>query len=79
MENTGNEDAAASESKDAFLSEIFIAYREAGVIYKITADAELKNMMLAIRHFLDLALQRLLPLNERFEKCLIDASAQFSD
>jgi len=72
-------DTEVRKLKDAIVREIFAGYKEAGIAYQKTANPEIKDALMAIRHGFDMALQRLLPLNEEAEKNWNKAGEQFSN
>jgi len=65
--------------KDAMVEEIFRAYREAGRLYRKTADPASRQMLLALQHGLDRMLQHLFPLGERSETQWDECRADFVD
>jgi hypothetical protein len=54
----------AQKAKEAIIQEVFVAYREAGVVRKKASNPELKSRMEIVRHNLDMILRRLFPLTE---------------
>jgi len=64
---------------ETILTEIFIAYKEAGTVYKKSTDPQIKHVMLAIKHQLDLVIQMLLPIDETRLQSLNDLNVPFSN
>lgn len=54
----------AQKAKDAIIQEVFVAYRQAGVVRKRASSPEMKVHMDVVRHNLDMILRRLFPLTE---------------
>lgn len=54
----------AQKVKDAIIQEVFVAYRQAGVVRKKASNPELKVRMEVVRHNLDMILRRLFPLTD---------------
>jgi hypothetical protein len=65
--------------KEAVLAEIFISYREAGAAYKKTTNVEIRHMLLAIKHGLDLAIKTLLPIDDEHLRSLNELNEPFSN
>jgi len=79
MDTERIETMEARKLKDAILKEIFEAYREAGALYKKTADPETRLAVLDMKRGFDLAIQHLLPVDARYEKLWEELKALFSN
>jgi len=64
--------------KETILAELLISYKEAGAAYKKTTNVEVRHMLLAIKHSLDLAIKTLLPVDDEHLRSLNDLNEPFS-
>jgi hypothetical protein len=65
--------------KHAFLAEIFTAYKAAGAAYRETTDPETRHTLLAMKHGFDMAVQKLLPIDDNCLQSLDALNAPFAN
>jgi hypothetical protein len=66
-----------TEFKEAFVTEIFCLYREAGILFQKTAPEDVKETMDVVRVGVERMLKNLMPLSEQHEKNLEELRALF--
>jgi hypothetical protein len=79
MNGSDIKSSEASGFKHDFLAEIFTAYKAAGAAYRETTDPETRRTLLAMKHGFDMAIRRLLPIDDNCLQSLNALNAPFAN